>query len=88
MTGADELRAVVRMLNGLNETFCDRFTLPELVTICRAWRAAEHDYPPDTWTQRQVTAAVRGIVPRWNDAGEPVDPPAHRRVGVLVQVSA
>lgn len=88
MTGAEELRAAVRMLNGCSESFLDRHTLAELVTICRAWRAAEHDYPPDTWTTRQVAAAIRGIVPRWNDKGEPSDPPAHRRVGACVEVSA
>jgi hypothetical protein len=64
-TGADELRLIVQNMNYCREGFNDRYTAEQLVAIGRAHIACEWDNPPDTWTPRQVRAALRGKVPRF-----------------------
>ena len=71
-TGAEELRLIVANLNCCRERFLDRFTAEQLLAIGRAQIACEWDNPPDTWTVKQVRAALRGKVPRFDDDGRPL----------------
>lgn len=74
LTGAEELRKLASMIDGLSETFLDRFTLEELVTLTRAWRASEWDkYPDAEWTEEQIAAALRGVPPAWDSDEKPED---------------
>lgn len=71
-TAIEEMRAMVRAFDNLSENFNDRYTLPELITIWRAWRACEWDYYPDQWSKDQIHAVLRlGVVPRFTDDGKP-----------------
>lgn len=77
-TGAEDLRAVVNVLNACVESFNDRYTAEELLTIVRMLRAAEWDILPDRWTRRQVKRALRGIVPTWSRNQRPTYPKVPR----------
>jgi len=68
----DELRHMVSNFNACNESFNQRFTLEQLVTLHRVWMACGWDIYPDTWTDRQIREALRGIPPQWDDNEEPV----------------
>lgn len=85
LTGAEELRRCVGAIDNLHETFNDRYTLKELVTLCRAWRAAEMDlFPDDGWTERQVKEALEeGKVPQWSDDEAPIYNDVGPRIEVL-----
>jgi hypothetical protein len=77
-----ELRLLVRNFGDCNETFLDRFTVPELVRLHRAMLASGWDFLPDRWTARQVKEALRGIVPTWGDDKQPTyEPSALRSMG-------
>jgi hypothetical protein len=67
----DELRQMVNNFNDCNETFNQQFSLPELVMIHRCWMRSDFETPPHKWTQLQVTEALRGIVPCWNEDESP-----------------
>ena len=65
-SGVDRLRAVVRMCDACNESFVQRFTAAQLVTIWFAYLLCDWDYTPDMWHDRQVKRALGGIVPEWD----------------------
>ena len=69
MTGANELRAIVRAMDNENEGFNDRYTAEELVAIYRALFASEWDISPSRWSAAQVEAALRGETPTWDEQG-------------------
>lgn len=72
-TGREELRAISNMLDWCTESSLDGYSLEQLVTLGRAWRASEWDIPIHKWTDRQRReAALRGIPPRWADEDKPV----------------
>lgn len=71
-TGAEELRAVVSIIDGLRESFNDRFTAEQLLKLVRMHWASEWDIPPDEWTPRQIRESLRGKPPRWDDGERPV----------------
>lgn len=76
LDGISELRAAVRLLNGANESFNQRFTAEQLLQLCRMHRASQWDYYPDCWSERQVQEALAGRPPEWdNVAGEPLYAP-------------
>lgn len=67
----DVLRDAVTAFGWCNETFNQRFRVEDLLIIRRCWLAAEWDFFPDQWTQRQVKEALKGIVPRWTTDEKP-----------------
>lgn len=71
-SGADELRTIARNMDATTESFNDRFTAEQLLTIGRAFLASEWDFYPDQWTARQVREALKGKPPRWDDNEKPV----------------
>ena len=72
MTGAERLRATVRMVDNCRESFVDEFTTDNLVTLWMAYFLSDYDWTPDHWSRRQVARAMGGIVPTWDESGEPV----------------
>ena len=70
-TAIEILRDMVAGFDRCDESFNDRFTLPELVRIWDAWAQCGFDYYPDQWSDRQVREALRGIAPNWDDRGAP-----------------
>ena len=71
-TGMEKLRKAVRALNYCNESFLDRFTVTELLCIHDAWLKSDWDIVPDDWEDQQVTNALFGIVPQWDDNEKPI----------------
>lgn len=72
MTGMEKLRKAVSLFNNCNESFLDRFTVTELLCIHDAWLKSEWCIRPDYWEEEQVTQALFGIVPTWDDDEKPV----------------
>lgn len=68
LTGVDELRKAVNVINGMRESFNDRFTIAQLVNLWRALHMCEWDIAPDEWSGRQVNEALRGIVPQFRES--------------------
>ena len=77
LTAIENLRDMVRAFDTLNESFNDRFTLPELVRIWDAWQQCGWDIYPDGWTDKQVREAIRGIAPDWIETRFTIDPVYH-----------
>ncbi len=71
-TGADELRRIVVVLNCTRESALDPFTAEELITLVRAQLACAWDHTIEEWTPRQITEALEGKPPRWDDRRRPV----------------
>lgn len=71
-TGFEILRDVVSAFSYVNLSFVERFSTQELIVIRDAWRKAELDYFPDTWTERQVQEALLGFAPQWDDDDKPI----------------
>jgi len=71
--GAEELRRAVALLDNMRESFNDSHTTAELLQLCRVYRACEWDIAPDRWTPDQLSAALQGVVPRWDEDGRPVE---------------
>lgn len=71
LTGAEELRTIVRILNNTREGFNDNYTAEELIQICRMQRASGWDFTPCQWSARQVAESLRGIVPTWDSDEQP-----------------
>ena len=66
MSPADELRAIVRMIDRTREGVFSGLTLEQIVTLCRAARASEWDVYPDDMFHEQIRAAVtKGAVPQF-----------------------
>jgi hypothetical protein len=73
LSGAEELRRTVALLNNCREDFNDRFSAVQLLQLARAYRACGWDFPPDRWTERQLLECVAfGIVPAWDDREAPM----------------
>lgn len=73
LTGADQLRAIVRAMGDVPEWFNDRYSAQELVRIYSALFASEWDISPHEWAPEQVEAAARAnVVPRFDDNGRPL----------------
>jgi hypothetical protein len=70
-SGADLLRLIVRHMDATRESFNDRFSARQLITIYSAMLASDWDFYPDTWTARQVREALRGFPPKWNGDEQP-----------------
>jgi hypothetical protein len=73
LTGAEELRRIVRVMGDVRESFNDRFSAEQLLVIYRAHQACGWDYYPDQWTEGQVQAALRGVLPKWDDGERPIE---------------
>jgi len=71
-TGIDELRDLVTAFNACREDFNTEFTTEQLLQLWRMWLATEADVYPDEWTAAQVTAALAGVVPRWDAQEHPI----------------
>lgn len=67
LTGAEELRKALNVINGMRESFNDRYTAAQLITPWRALHACEWDITPDEWSDRQVNEALRGIIPQFRE---------------------
>lgn len=48
-------------------------TAEQWLKIYDAYKASGWDFTPDAWTQRQRHAALQGVVPKWNAAGQPIE---------------
>lgn len=66
----EELRHMVRNFNNCRESFNERFTIEQLITIHRAWMASGWDIYPDAWEPEQVEEALQGIPPQWHTETE------------------
>lgn len=71
-TGMEELRLLVKNFNGCAESFLDRFSVEELITLHRIHQQSDWDIQPDHWEEQQVREALQGIVPSWDDQERPV----------------
>lgn len=68
--GIDEARRLVNLFSCCSESFNQRFTLAELITLARCYKRSEYDFAPDRWSSRQVEEAITlGRTPTW-DADE------------------
>jgi hypothetical protein len=72
LSAIEKMRKMVKGFSNCNETFLQRYIFLELTKLYRMWLSSEHDFPPDTWTERQVREALRGIVPMWDVMAIPV----------------
>ncbi len=71
LVGIEELRKAVNVFDNCRESFNDRFTMTQLITLWRALHLCEWDITPDEWSERQVNEALRGIVPQFRDYSGP-----------------
>ncbi len=72
LTGAEELRSTVALLNNCREDFNDRFSALELLTLALMYRSCGWDIPPDHWTERQLHEALTlGRPPCWDSEERP-----------------
>jgi len=77
LSGIQEAREIVNLFNGCNESFNQRFTFAELITLYRVWKTCEWVFTPDEWSQRQVDEAIKlGIVPEWDENEKPLYRPS------------
>lgn len=81
MTGANELRHVVRMIDDWPESFNDRFTAGELLMLAAALRASDWEIGPWLWTSRQLADALRGHAPRFVETERGEFRPVYERRG-------
>jgi len=66
MTGAERLRATVRMADGCSESWNDQFHAEDLLRICRAIHLHGNAPSPETWTKEQMDDAIRyNLVPEF-----------------------
>jgi hypothetical protein len=73
--GIDQLRLAVRLFDNCNETFNQRFTGEELLTLWRMYRECGWDIPPDRWSNRQVREALgKNVIPQFTDEERPFYP--------------
>lgn len=70
-TGVELLRLAVRLCDNGNETFNMRYSAQELLRLTQMWEACEFDIPPHRWEALQITQALRGVVPQFNDDETP-----------------
>lgn len=70
LTGAEELRRVVSVLNNVRESFNDMFTAEQLLQLVRMMLASGWDIYPDEWHWDQVHAALDGYAPQWDPTTE------------------
>ena len=59
-TGIEQLRKAVGLFNNTNESFNDRFSAHELISIAQAYTRSEWDITPDQWTSKEVEDAIDG----------------------------
>jgi hypothetical protein len=72
LTGAEELRAVVRWMDNTNEGVLDPYTPAQLIQLYEMFVASGWDFTLDQWTERQRIEALGGKPPSWNDEEQPV----------------
>ena len=60
LTGANELRKAVRLMDQCREDFLDRYTAEQLLMLYRALRRSEWDILPDQWTSQEIKLALAG----------------------------
>lgn len=60
LTGANELRQAVNVMNQCREDFLDRFTAEQLLMLYRALRRSDWDILPDLWTAHEIKLALAG----------------------------
>jgi hypothetical protein len=74
MSGIEHMRRAVRIFDSCNENFNQRFSPAQLLKLYDAYSACGWDITPDEWSVEQVSAALKGIVPRWESEGVPLLP--------------
>jgi hypothetical protein len=80
--GIDQLRFAVKLFANCNETFNQRFTAEELLTLWRMYRECGWDIPPDDWKHRQICEALdRNRVPTWRETPTRDIVPSYSTVG-------
>jgi len=72
MAGMEKLRKAVAAFNNCNESFLDKYDPLELLSIYEAWVKSDWCITPDDWEEQQVTNALFGIVPQWDDNEKPI----------------
>lgn len=75
ITGIDELRGTLNLMNNCRESFCQRFSAAELIQLARRYRECDFDIAPDYWTPSQVLAGLAGVVPKWDENDDPIESP-------------
>lgn len=65
--GIELIRMAVRLFDGCNETFNERFATTELILIADAYQRCGWDVRPDVWEEQQIAQALRGIVPQFEE---------------------
>lgn len=73
-TGIELVRYAVHLLDQCNESFNQRWSESQLLSIAKACQESKWDIYPDRWTERQVQECVQfGMTPQWEDKdGNPV----------------
>jgi hypothetical protein len=75
MSGAEKLRAAVRLCNNMSEGFNDCYTVEQLLRLWEGYRLCGWDFAPDAWEDFQVTAwLLGGELPRWDEDEQPIGP--------------
>ena len=72
MTEIEKIRHIGKMSTFVTESFWDGMTRAEIFAIYDAWMESEWDFMPDEWAKWQVSAAKRGVVPKWDNNEKPV----------------
>ncbi len=70
----EKLRAMVALFNNCDESFNQQFTIEELAKLHEVYQKCQWDIPPHRWSERQLSAALKGKVPMFDDNGLPVYP--------------
>lgn len=84
MNGPDMLRAAVRAFNGCREDWNEKLSSWQLLTVYRVWLKTDCDVYPDDWTPNQLSDALQGWVPVWDDDGAEAKPTA--RIAVFAPI--
>lgn len=72
--GADEMRLIVRNIGNCRQSFVDQFTAEQLLQLFRMQLASGWDFYPDQWEARQVSEALQGVAPAWDNDETPLYP--------------
>ena len=72
LSGIGQARDIVQAFNACRESFNERFDYTDLHHLRMMWLASEWDYSPDNWTDWQVSDALDGFPPKWDDSEKPV----------------
>jgi len=79
LSGIEELRRAVKLFDKCNETWNRFYTTAQLLQLAAKHRESGTEIPPHRWTPRQCREALRGLVPKFDDAGNPIYSTPHEK---------